>query len=39
MEKVAGENLQELGHTAFMAKPIDWRRLSRTLQQEINKQD
>lgn len=39
MEKVDGENLKELGHTAFMPKPIDWRELSRTLQQEINKQD
>lgn len=39
MEKVAGESLQNLGHTAFMPKPIDWRELSRTLQQEINKQD
>ncbi len=39
MEKVEGENLQELGHTAFMAKPLDWRSLSRTIQQEINQQD
>lgn len=39
MEKVDGENLGKLGHTAFFPKPIDWRELSRTIQQEINKQD
>jgi PAS domain S-box-containing protein len=38
MEKVEGENLAELGHSAFLLKPIDWRELSRTLQQKINKQ-
>ena len=37
MEKVDGENIVELGHTAFMSKPIDWRDLSRTIQLEINK--
>lgn len=36
-EQVEGENLDTLGHTAFLQKPIDWRELSRTLQQEINK--
>ena len=39
MEKADGENLKELGNTVFMSKPLDWRKLSRTLQQEINKQD
>ena len=38
MEKVEGENLSDLGHTAFVPKPLDWRELSRTIQQEINKQ-
>ncbi len=38
MEKVEGENLSELGHTAFVPKPLDWRELSRIIQQEINKQ-
>ncbi|MCK5675654.1 MAG: response regulator [Verrucomicrobia bacterium] len=38
MEKVEGENLSDLGHTAFIPKPLDWRELSRTIQQEINKQ-
>jgi len=37
MEKVEGENLSELGHAAFIPKPHDWRELSRTIQQEINK--
>jgi PAS domain S-box-containing protein len=36
-EKVEGENLNDLGHTAFIPKPLDWRELSRTIQQEINK--
>jgi DNA-binding NtrC family response regulator len=36
-ERVEGENLDELGHTAFILKPLDWRELSRTIQQEINK--
>jgi PAS domain S-box-containing protein len=36
-EKAEGENLDELGHTAFVLKPLDWRDLSRTIQQEINK--
>ena len=35
MEKVEGENLQALGHTAYMAKPIDWKELSKTIQGEI----
>jgi PAS domain S-box-containing protein len=39
MEKVEGENLKELGHTAFLPKPLDWRELSRSIQREINKQD
>lgn len=39
MEKADGENLKDLGDTVFMSKPLDWRRLSRTLQEEINKQD
>ena len=37
MEKVEGENLNDLGHTAFIPKPLDWRELSRIIQQEINK--
>ena len=36
-ERVEGENLADLGHTAFILKPLDWRELSRTIQQEINK--
>lgn len=39
MEKADGESLKDLGDTVFMSKPLDWRKLSRTLQQEINKQD
>jgi len=39
MEKVEGENLSELGHTAFMPKPHDWRKLSRKIQQEINQRN
>ena len=35
MEKIEGENLKELGHSAFLAKPLDWRELSRTIQDEI----
>ncbi len=38
MEKVDGESLSELGHAAFIPKPLDWRELSRILQQEINRQ-
>lgn len=38
MEKVSGEDLENLGHTAFLSKPIDWRELSRCIQREINKQ-
>ncbi|MDF7823366.1 response regulator [Pontiellaceae bacterium B12227] len=38
MEKVEGENLKDLGHAAYMAKPIDWRELSRTIQAEIRNQ-
>ncbi len=37
-EKVEGEDLGKLGHTAFFLKPLDWRELSRILQQEINRQ-
>ncbi|MEA2069360.1 MAG: ATP-binding protein, partial [Verrucomicrobiota bacterium] len=37
MERVEGEDLENLGHTAYMAKPIDWRELSRTIQKEIGK--
>ena len=36
-ERVEGEDLDTLGHTAFIIKPLDWRELSRTIQQEINK--
>jgi two-component system cell cycle sensor histidine kinase/response regulator CckA len=36
-QKAEGENLEDLGHTAFVTKPLDWRELSRTIQQEINK--
>lgn len=39
MEKVEGEDLKDLGHTAYMAKPIDWRELSRTIQNSINLRD
>jgi PAS domain S-box-containing protein len=39
MEKVEGEDLQQLGHAAYMAKPIDWKELSRTLQREMARQD
>lgn len=35
MEKVEGEDLKNLGHAAFMPKPIDWRELSRVIQKEI----
>lgn len=35
MEKVEGENLKELAQTAFLAKPLDWRELSRTIQNTI----
>jgi len=31
MEKIEGEDLCELGHAAYMAKPIDWQELSRTI--------
>lgn len=37
MEKVEGEDLRELGHAAYMGKPVDWKELSRTVQQEIGK--
>ncbi len=37
MEKVDGEDLSRLGHAAFLAKPLDWRELSRTIQGAINK--
>ncbi len=39
MEKTDGESLKDLENTVFMSKPLDWRKLSRTLQQGINKQD
>jgi PAS domain S-box-containing protein len=39
MEKAEGESLKDLGKTAFMSKPLDWKALSRTIQQEINRQD
>jgi len=39
MEKIEGENLKELGHAAFLAKPLDWRELSRTIQGEIGNDD
>jgi CheY-like chemotaxis protein len=32
MEKVHGEDLSQLGHAAYMAKPINWNELSRTIQ-------
>ena len=35
MERVEGEDLKNLGHAAYMAKPIDWRELSRIIQKEI----
>ncbi len=37
MEKITGEDLNKLGHVAFIPKPLDWRELSRIIQQEINK--
>lgn len=36
MEKVEGENLDELGHTAYLSKPVDWHALSRAIQQAIS---
>ncbi|WP_372846827.1 response regulator [Pontiella sp.] len=38
MEKVDGEDLKNLGHSAFMAKPIDWRELSRTVQKALGQE-
>ncbi len=35
MEKVVGEDLANLGHFAFMAKPVDWRELGKTMQRAI----
>jgi CheY-like chemotaxis protein/anti-sigma regulatory factor (Ser/Thr protein kinase) len=35
MEKVEGEDLSELGHTAYMAKPLDWRELSREIRKTM----
>ncbi|HSR87434.1 MAG TPA: response regulator [Pontiella sp.] len=35
MEKVEGEDLSKLGHAAYLAKPIDWRELSQTIQKGI----
>ncbi len=35
MEKVEGEDLGSLGHTVYMAKPIDWRTLSHTIRDGI----
>ncbi len=37
MDKVDGEDLSALGHAAYMAKPLDWRELSQTIQKEISK--
>ncbi len=37
MEKVDGEDLGRLGHTAYMAKPLDWRALSRTIREGIGR--
>ena len=37
MEKVEGESLGELGHTAFFPKPVDWRALGRSLRREIDR--
>ncbi len=37
MEKVEGEDLTKLGHAAYMAKPINWRELSRTIQRAISR--
>jgi PAS domain S-box-containing protein len=39
MEKIEGESLKELGHAAFLAKPLDWHELSRTIQEEIGQRD
>ncbi|MDF7805914.1 response regulator [Pontiellaceae bacterium B12219] len=36
MEKVDGEDLQALGHAAYIAKPTDWKELNRTIQKQIN---
>ncbi len=33
MEKVEGEDLSVLGHTAYLAKPIDWKEMGRILGQ------
>jgi PAS domain S-box-containing protein len=35
MEKVEGEDLSKLGHTAYMAKPLDWRELSREIRKSM----
>lgn len=37
MEKVEGEDLVKLGHTAYIAKPLDWRVLSKTIQESLPK--
>ena len=37
MEKVEGEDLSKLGHTAYIAKPMDWRVLNKTIQEGIKK--
>lgn len=36
MEKVEGEDLASLGHTAYLAKPIDWREMSKTIRECLN---
>ncbi len=35
MEKMEGEDLSKLGHSAFLAKPVDWRELSRIIQGKV----
>jgi PAS domain S-box-containing protein len=39
MEKVEGEDLRQLGLAAYMGKPVDWRELCRTIQQEVQKKE
>ncbi|QBG47168.1 PAS domain S-box protein [Verrucomicrobia bacterium S94] len=36
MEKVDGEDLSSLGHSGYVAKPVDWRELGRTIQRYIS---
>lgn len=35
MEKVEGEDLRSLGHAGYVAKPVDWKELGRTIQKYI----